>query len=104
MKRYARNIIADPIPRQPALNPYTPNGRIVGGTDVEIEEVPHQVLLQAFGFGFCGGSIIHQNWVVTAGHCAIYSSKQITILAGTTTKSAGGSKHKVCQYMYVTKA
>lgn len=77
------------------MNPYTPNGFIIGGADVDIEEVPYQVSLQAYGFGFCGGSIINKNWVLTAAHCAIYPAGTITVRAGTTTKSSGGSKHKV---------
>ncbi|KAF7395127.1 hypothetical protein HZH66_008301 [Vespula vulgaris] len=89
--------VADPIPRQLPLNPYTPNGFIIGGADVDIEEVPYQVSLQAYGFGFCGGSIINKNWVLTAAHCAIYPAGTITVRAGTTTKSSGGSKHKVAE-------
>ncbi|XP_043520577.1 trypsin 5G1-like [Frieseomelitta varia] len=85
---------ANPFLR-PALNPLSPTGQIVGGTDVKIEEVPHQVLLQALGFGFCGGSIISEQWVVTAGHCMSYPADWITVVAGTTTKSSGGSSHKV---------
>ncbi|KAI4487326.1 hypothetical protein M0804_005475 [Polistes exclamans] len=88
---------ADPIPRQLTLNPYTPNGRIVGGEDVDIEEVPYQVSLQAYGFGFCGGSIIAKDWVLTAGHCIIYSADSMVVRAGTTTKSSGGSQHKVAE-------
>lgn len=88
---------ADPVPRLPSLNPYTPNGRIVGGTNVNIEEVPYQVSLQAYGFGFCGGSIIAENWVLTAGHCMIYSPSTMVVRAGTTTKSSGGSQHQVAE-------
>ncbi|KAK2577964.1 hypothetical protein KPH14_012264 [Odynerus spinipes] len=87
---------ADPVPRLPSLNPYTPNGRIVGGEDVKIEKVPYQVSLQVYGFAFCGGSIIAENWVLTAGHCMIYSANTMTVRAGTATKSSGGSQHQVC--------
>lgn len=79
------------------LNPLTPSGQIVGGRDVSIEEVPHQVSLQSSGFSFCGGSIISDQWVVTAGHCIAYPEDWITVRAGTTTKSSGGSLHKVAQ-------
>ncbi|XP_031367284.1 uncharacterized protein LOC116185884 [Apis dorsata] len=43
---------ASPMSR-PALNPLFPTGQIIGGTEARIEEVPHQVSLQTFGFGFC---------------------------------------------------
>ena len=77
------------------LNPFTPQGRIVGGADVRIEDVPYQVLLEARGFGFCGGSIISENWVLTAGHCIVYPDEWVTVRAGTTTRSHGGSLHRV---------
>ncbi|XP_076229117.1 trypsin-1 [Nomia melanderi] len=86
---------ANPLGKLPALNPLSPSGQIVGGVDVSIEEVPHQVLLQSSGFGFCGGSIIGEEWVITAGHCMVYPPEWITVLAGTNTKSSGGSEHKV---------
>ncbi|XP_017765063.1 PREDICTED: trypsin-1-like [Eufriesea mexicana] len=88
---------ANPLTRPIALNPLTPSGQIIGGKDVSIQEVPHQVSLQSSGFGFCGGSIISSEWVVTAAHCMVYPSDWITVLAGTATKSSGGSRHKVAQ-------
>ncbi|XP_076651455.1 trypsin-1 [Halictus rubicundus] len=86
---------ANPLGKFPLLNPLTPSGQIIGGEDARIEEVPHQVSLQSSGFGFCGGSIISENWVVTAGHCMVYPADWITVRAGTATKSSGGSLHKV---------
>jgi hypothetical protein len=47
--------------------------RIVGGKDVPIDLFPWQVSIQkmgTFGFAhFCGGALIHPNWIVTAAHC-----------------------------------
>ncbi|CAG2106854.1 unnamed protein product, partial [Medioppia subpectinata] len=48
--------------------------RIVGGVDVSISDYPWQVSLQRWSpiFGsthFCGGSLIHPKWVMTAAHC-----------------------------------
>ena len=78
------------------MNPFTPNGRIVGGSPTTIEEVPHQVSLEAYGFSFCGGSIISEDWVVTAGHCSInYPSKWMSVRAGSTQFSTGGTVHPV---------
>lgn len=45
------------------------NGRIVGGKTVHIEEYPFQVSLQSGGHHMCGGSVIHENFVLTAAHC-----------------------------------
>ena len=49
---------------------FATSGRIVGG----VETVPNSwnwiVSLQtASGFHFCGGSILNENWVITASHC-----------------------------------
>ncbi|KOC59196.1 Trypsin-1 [Habropoda laboriosa] len=97
---------ANPLSHPIALNPLTPTGQIIGGTDAKIEEVPHQVSLQSSGFGFCGGSIISKEWVVTAGHCMVYPAEWITVRAGTATKSSGGSLHEVAEVIvhekYVT--
>ncbi len=46
---------------------------IVGGEDADISDYPWQVALieQSGGWewGFCGGSIIDDNWILTAAHC-----------------------------------
>ncbi|XP_055596183.1 trypsin 5G1-like [Uranotaenia lowii] len=47
-------------------------GRIVGGFEISIEDVPWQVSLQSDGH-ICGGSIIGSQWVLTAGHCIVSS-------------------------------
>ena len=43
--------------------------RIIGGTRAEPGEFPYQVALLREGRQICGGSIIANNWVLTAGHC-----------------------------------
>lgn len=85
----------DPISRPIGINPFTPNGRIVGGKPTTIEKVPHQVSLQSYGFSFCGGSIISNNWILTAGHCISVPSEWITIRAGTNKLNSGGSEHAI---------
>lgn len=60
-------------------------GRIVGGTEAQLGEFPWQVSWQRQGFGSyshsCGGSILNENWILTAAHCCagIYDGK---IVAG----------------------
>merc|ERR1712142_650498 len=47
-------------------------GRIVGGTEASPGEFPHQIALLRGGVGgslMCGGSLVAENMVVTAGHC-----------------------------------
>uniref|UniRef100_G3RPB6 trypsin n=1 Tax=Gorilla gorilla gorilla TaxID=9595 RepID=G3RPB6_GORGO len=42
--------------------------KIVGGYTCEENSVPYQVSLNS-GYHFCGGSLISEQWVVSAGHC-----------------------------------
>ncbi len=51
--------------------PYEPTCEaplIVGGEDVSHDKVPWQVLLRGPGFS-CGGTLIDDEWVLTAAHC-----------------------------------
>ncbi|WAR12789.1 GRAM-like protein, partial [Mya arenaria] len=43
--------------------------RIINGVDATPGEFPHQVTLLNNGYHSCGGSVIANDWVLTAAHC-----------------------------------
>ena len=45
------------------------NVRIVNGKDAKVGAYPWMVSILNAGDSWCGGSILNENWVVTAGHC-----------------------------------
>ncbi|KAK8405268.1 hypothetical protein O3P69_001679 [Scylla paramamosain] len=58
--------------RMPVLDAngsFKPSGRIVGGTEATPHSWPHQVALFIDSMYFCGGSLISNEWVLTAAHC-----------------------------------
>ncbi|XP_075997025.1 trypsin [Genypterus blacodes] len=70
------------------LDPLTINGhslrqgRIVGGYNPAPNSIKYMVSLQTSrGQHFCGGSLVHRSWVLTAAHCNI-GAEQMMIVAG----------------------
>ncbi|XP_047454137.1 trypsin-2-like [Mugil cephalus] len=55
----------------------TEDDKIVGGYECKPHSQPHQVSLYS-GYHFCGGSLVNENWVVSAAHC--YKSKMDVVL------------------------
>merc|ERR1711931_356500 len=65
----------------PAITPVvTGYSRIVNGEEAVPHSWPWQVSLQDYtGFHFCGGSLINENWVVTAAHCNVRTSHKVIL-------------------------
>lgn len=83
-----------------------PNPLIVGGTPVdEISEIPWQVALVSGGAArnqFCGGSIVADDWVLTAAHCVDNRSvgndpTRLEVVAGTVFYATGGEQMAVSE-------
>ncbi|XP_005411965.1 PREDICTED: chymotrypsin-like elastase family member 1 [Chinchilla lanigera] len=61
------------------------NARVVGGTEARKNSWPSQISLQYSSLGSwhhtCGGTLIRQNWVLTAAHC-VDSSRTFRVVVG----------------------
>lgn len=68
-----------------SLSAQSPAMAIVGGTDVNpAGNRPYQVYIQYISEGkpwMCGGSLVHERWVLTAAHC-MKGASNVTITAG----------------------
>ncbi|KAG7197994.1 hypothetical protein KM043_016219 [Ampulex compressa] len=72
--------------------------RIVNGRDAKPGEIPYQVSLQriASSMHFCGGSILNENYVITAAHCVAGNSPSaLKVIAGTIDLRKPRSEHFV---------
>ncbi|XP_054856742.1 chymotrypsinogen B-like [Eublepharis macularius] len=62
---------------EPVISGYT---RIVNGEEAVPGSWPWQVSLQEkSGWHFCGGSLVSENWVVTAAHCGVTKSNVVVL-------------------------
>lgn len=93
---------AQPAPARPA-DPKTTEGtvrtRIVNGIEAPEGKLPWQISMFSAAFGhFCGGTILNDNWVITAAHCITDQDLQrpeFRVLEGTTSLLAGGRVREV---------
>ncbi|XP_044007658.1 trypsin 3A1-like [Aphidius gifuensis] len=73
--------------------------KIYGGRPTTIDKVPYQVSIYKSGKFYCGGSIISENWIITASHCLnnIVSNdfEVYTIRSGSTYHNESGTIHTV---------
>uniref|UniRef100_A0A3P8UQ60 chymotrypsin n=1 Tax=Cynoglossus semilaevis TaxID=244447 RepID=A0A3P8UQ60_CYNSE len=79
---------------QPIVSGYS---RIVNGEEAVPHSWPWQVSLQDYtGFHFCGGSLINENWVVTAAHCNVRSNRTShRVVLGEHNRSSGSENVQV---------
>jgi secreted trypsin-like serine protease len=88
------------------LNLVPPRGRIVGGHEVAFDSNPWQIAMIRASVAeprrsqFCGGSIIADEWVLTAAHCVRNATvredpARVDIVVGTSQWPLGGERIKV---------
>ncbi|KAK2577966.1 hypothetical protein KPH14_012266 [Odynerus spinipes] len=91
--------IGTPVSDSSAWENYQMDGRIVGGEVTSIKDFPYQVSVTKFGRHHCGGSIISENWVLTAAHCTSTEPHWVGIRAGADSPVWGGAYHYVDKYI-----
>ncbi len=66
--------------------------RIIGGSNARPGDWPWQVALLFRGEAFCGGSLIHPEWVLTAAHCLDLPVEAVTVQIGGVRIGAGDAE------------
>ncbi|KAH8407048.1 hypothetical protein KR222_004772, partial [Zaprionus bogoriensis] len=70
--------------------------RIVGGSDAPQAWAPYQVsIMNTFGEHVCGGSIIANQWILTAAHCLEWPIKYLKIVTGSNDYTKPGAEYLV---------
>ena len=70
-------------------------GRIVGGMEAKPHSWPWQMSLRKVDYGhWCGGSLINDQWIVSAAHCEGFNVQVSTIEIGAHNKSGHAEFHR----------
>ncbi|GJQ80523.1 hypothetical protein Trydic_g12414 [Trypoxylus dichotomus] len=74
---------------------YNGNWKVVGGSTATSGAYPFIVSLRSSSNShFCGGSILSEQWILSAAHCLVsISASSITAVVGSNTLSSGGNRH-----------
>ncbi|KAK9871238.1 hypothetical protein WA026_011514 [Henosepilachna vigintioctopunctata] len=73
--------------------------RIVGGENAKDGQYPYQISLQILQQHICGGSIIGNQWILTAAHCVSGKSiNEISIVLGTNYLDGSGQRYRISNY------
>uniref|UniRef100_A0A8C0U1W9 coagulation factor Xa n=1 Tax=Cyanistes caeruleus TaxID=156563 RepID=A0A8C0U1W9_CYACU len=84
------------------VTPYV-DTRIVGGDECPPGQCPWQaVLIDEEGKVFCGGTVLSENFILTAAHC-INQSKEIKVVVGEEKKEPSESMHTVDKILVHSK-
>lgn len=70
-----------------------PEGRIIGGFEIDISQAPWHAALFHYGIMLrCAGSIISNRWILTSGHCLDGLPKYM-VRVGTGNRLGGGDEY-----------
>ncbi|KAJ2124662.1 hypothetical protein IW147_001627 [Coemansia sp. RSA 720] len=70
-------------------------GRVIGGSNASPTTYPFAAFLmidEGDATAFCGGTIIGRQWILTAGHCVVDTSKGHAMLTGTKSTHPNGTE------------